>query len=164
MKITSEADALYQAFDKHSPFQDASECSGCPIICSREWNVHWLLDIEVQHLSELQIKKRGNAYFFKDGRCAKFNNMCSIYQKRPFECRINPLSIYEIDDELCWIVYEICQRIKTGGVEFIQKLEKVSRDLELYLTPDILENFRRISRVIRETEPLESYMVLRRVG
>jgi Fe-S-cluster containining protein len=45
-----------------------------------------------------------------DGSCVFLDDSfkCSIYSHRPFECRIFPFDIKEINGKLHWIVWQVC--------------------------------------------------------
>ncbi len=156
MELSKQAKELYNVFDKYSPFDNPNGCKGCPILCARKRNVHWLLDCELQHLKKiLPISKTKNSYFFEGGLCSQLGNgKCRIYENRPFECRLNPLSIYEINGELYWIVYNECPRIQKGGEEFIKKLSEFADRIEPHLNKKIKDNFKEISAAIKKFEPL----------
>lgn len=145
---------LYAAFDRHSPFSSPEECEGCPVICARKRNVRWLLPEEVHHLrDELNISKTGNAYFFDGGPCPNFEEgKCKIYEKRPLQCRLNPLTIHEVEGELCWAAYKICHRFDRE-INLHETLLKLAEKIEHHIGEERRGHFREISSAIRKFDP-----------
>lgn len=161
---------LYKAIDESHFFDHFTECSTCPILCARKKNIHWLLTVESEQLKNLlPVSKVKNAHFFEGGLCPLLNNKrCSIYNNRPLECRLNPISIYEIDGSLYWILYKICPAVKhaTDLDEFIMGCKNFINKLEPQITPGIQDEFRQISRAIKTFDPLVheiDFIVLRRL-
>jgi len=58
-------------------------------------------------LKRLDLEKIGTKL---DGSCVLLDNLgkCSYYENRPFECRIFPLDIQEINGDLSWVVWNAC--------------------------------------------------------
>ena len=86
---------------------------------------------------------------------------CTIYDHRPFDCKIYPFDIYKIDDEYRWIVYS-CNpdSDRKWSEELLDKFEK-----EL-LTPNMVEYLVAFSSLERfdDTKQITyEYAVLRKV-
>jgi len=164
---TKMAKELYEVFNAQSPFDNPDACSGCHVQCSRRQNARWLLDAEVPHLKGvLPVVEIKGASFFEGGSCPQFSGTgCKVYEKRPLECRLNPLSVYEIDGKLYWILYGICPRVGREGEAFIKKLLSLADKMEPHFTEEIKENFRRISRAIKTFDPFkeDEFRVLREI-
>ncbi|MGI0027318.1 MAG: EamA family transporter [Nitrosopumilaceae archaeon] len=86
---------------------------------------------------------------------------CSIYNHRPFDCRIYPFDIYLIDGKYHWIVYSCNPESNWQWSEdYLQRLEEDSRFIE------IIENIKNYSD-LSEIKTLEyeiPYTVLREVN
>lgn len=116
---------LYSIIEKNSIFTEKELCGTCPRLCVREQKWHWLLPEEAEKLKDkMQIENKFGAFFFPGGRCPLLKNTdCSIYEERPLECRLSPLSLYYVDGKLFWIIDIECpyfkniKRIKYFGIE-----------------------------------------------
>jgi len=162
---------LYKAIDGSHFFDHFKKCSTCPVLCARKKNIHWLLTVEAEELKNLfSISKVKNAHFFEGGLCPLLKNKrCSIYQNRPLECRLNPISIYEIGGHLYWILYKICPAVKHANDldDFIVECKNFINKLEPHITPEMQIEFREISRDIKTFDPLvheKDFILLRRLG
>jgi len=147
---------LYEAINEQKIFDNFDECTECPVVCSRKQNIHWLLPEEAGRLKEfMKVTKIGDAYFFEGGLCPLLKDKhCSIYSDRPLECRLNPLSIYEIEGDLYWIVYLECPIMKKRGKEFIEKLKMGIKSISPFITRSMKGEFRKISKAIKSFDPL----------
>ena len=78
-------------------------CIPCKNWCCRNENPF----ASKSELNKLKVKKITTK---KDGSCIFLNNSkgCNSYKNRPFECRIFPLDIQEINGDLFWVVWNIC--------------------------------------------------------
>jgi len=119
---------------------------------------HWLLPDEVENMSNyLGIKKIGNAHFFNDGECPQFANLsCSIYQIRPLECRLSPISIYTIGNQLHWILDISCPyyRHYKENEEFWKKIHTFVDNIRPFITDKFMADLRNISQSINSVRPL----------
>ena len=75
-------------------------------------------------------KSDKNCIFLKD-------NKCSIYQKRPLNCKMFPIDIKRINDKLYWINLDFCkipENIESNLNKFENALLKIPRkELDLYV-------------------------------
>lgn len=87
---------------------------------------------------------------------------CTIYEGRPFECRIFPFDIYKIDGNLTWVVYTCNSELDwTWSEEILVKFEK---DL---LTSDIIKHlnaFMDLERIQDDAGETYDYKILRKVN
>lgn len=90
------------------------------------------------------------------------NNFCSIYENRPFDCRMYPFDIIWINDAYHWIIYSCSPNGDWGWVEqYLQKLEKDSQFGEVIKNRNI---FRLVSiDYMRTSTKVPSFVVLRKV-
>jgi hypothetical protein len=75
-------------------------------------------------LKKLKIEKISSK---EDGSCVFLDrsNACVKYALRPFECRIFPFDILEIDGRLAWVVWENCPAVaKLDVYEIVSSFEK----------------------------------------
>ncbi len=87
-------------------------CKGCQVNCCRRFYAV-LLDEEVREFKNVakRIKtKYGVVYTLGDpngGVCPYLNSdgLCSVYPKRPFDCRLWPLMIHYDEDRSEFIIY-----------------------------------------------------------
>ena len=72
----------------------------------------------------MEEKKKYNLEY--NGRCGKFDNdKCSIYNLRPVDCRIFPITIYKVKDKFYWGLSLNCQLSSTIDVD--KELEVIER-------------------------------------
>ena len=94
-------------------------CTLCKFWCCRE---------EKPYASKEELKKLGVDTITTnlDGSCMFLKNKkCEIYPNRPFECRIFPFDIHEIDGKLVWVCWETCHAYPFLNIEeFINFFEK----------------------------------------
>lgn len=147
---------LYKAIKEQGMFEGFSECETCHVLCSRKQNIHWLLKEEAERLKEkMRISKIRDAYFFEGGLCPLLKDKrCSIYERRPLECRLNPVSIYEIDGKLYWILYTECPVVQRRKNLLMKKLKGCLKKINPFVDEEIREEFRRISEAIKSFDPL----------
>ena len=148
---------LYEVIKEQGMFEGFEECESCIVRCSRKQNIHWLLPEETIRLRGFMgAKKISGAYFFNGGLCSLLAEKgCGIYLTRPLECRLNPLSIYEIDSELYWILYTECPVVKNKGTKrFIERLKPGIERVSPFITPELREEFTKISKAIKSFDPL----------
>ncbi|MDE1724494.1 MAG: YkgJ family cysteine cluster protein [Thaumarchaeota archaeon] len=90
------------------------------------------------------------------------NNFCSIYENRPFDCRMYPFDIIWINDAYHWIVYTCSPNSDWGWAEqYLQKLEKDSQFEEVMENREI---FRLVTiDYISALTQVPSFAVLRKV-
>jgi len=104
----------------------------------------------------LLLKKyKNNCIFLK-------NDMCQIYDKRPFNCKMFPFDIKKIDDKLYWGLVDFCNTpvdIEKKLVELEKILYKLSQEeIELYINytksiDDFKNNNFKILREVKMNHP-----------
>jgi len=87
-------------------------CVPCKNWCCRGENPFVSADEAVQ----LDLEKIGAK---NDGSCVLLDDSgkCKRYENRPFECRIFPLDVREIEKELYWIVWDVCPAVSNLNCE-----------------------------------------------
>lgn len=121
-------------------------CCNCnridmPIILPSE--VQKIESISRQSTDAFAIKKTNNLYRMRrkenkeENGCIFFvNNMCSIYDHRPIDCRLFPFDFKEIDGEY-WLIYyneiEICKALPTDGEEIKDYAHNIRPLLDMLL-------------------------------
>ncbi|MCF7810439.1 YkgJ family cysteine cluster protein [bacterium] len=152
-------DLLYKRIESSTIFTSKEICKNCNSLCSRDWRWHWLLPDEAKKLSAyFDIKVIDKAHFFNDGLCPNlFNTECSIYERRPLECRLSPISIYQISRKLHWIFdlncnYLNCYRLES---DFKNRILNHISSLEKYFTEMDLNDISKISNVINKIQPFK---------
>lgn len=152
-----ELTGLYKVINELRMFEDFEECKDCPVLCARKQNIHWLLPQEAEKLrGPMNVTKINDAHFFDGGLCPLLKEKhCSIYSERPLECRLNPLSVHEIEGELYWILYLECPIVKKRPKEeFIERLKLGITIITPFITEELKGEFRKISKAIKSFEPL----------
>jgi Fe-S-cluster containining protein len=161
MNFAQEAEIkkLYQIIEKTGLFKNFPECKGCAIACIVKKNVTWLSNVEAKKSRNLlKISKEGKSYFFEAQPCPLLSKekRCTIYKERPFECRVNPLTIYEIDGDLWWVLYTECPIV--GKAKDLSKVISMAKEfikqIEPYVTQNIRNELRQKSSDIRKFDPL----------
>ena len=121
----------------------------------------WLKDIIIQNKPIKVIKKKSNSKIctFWDEEKSR----CSIYENRPFECRMFPFDIYKIDGKFHWVVYSCNSESDWNWSE--DYLTMLENDKSF---PDILDNISYFADTVQmdalEKEQKISYTVLREVS
>jgi len=93
-------------------------CIPCNSGCCHNENP-FASDIELKKLNVKKINQK------EDGSCIFQNKSgnCTVYEERPFECRIFPLDIMEINNKLYWVIWDICSA--TEGINYNNILENI---------------------------------------
>lgn len=71
----------------------------------------WCCKGEEPYASKQELIKLGVEKIIQkeDSSCMFLQNgKCSVYYDRPFECRIFPFDIKDIENKLYWIIWDIC--------------------------------------------------------
>ena len=156
--IENELDDLYSIIEKNSIFIEKKLCKTCPKLCAREQKWHWLLPEEAERLkNEMKIENKFGAFFFPGGRCSSLKNTdCSIYEERPLECRLSPLSLYFTNGKLFWIIDIGCPYFKKYKTEekFWRETNNFISKIEPYFTKKIIKDLINISKAIQKFDPL----------
>lgn len=87
--------------------------------------------------------------------------VCTIYEHRPFDCKVYPFDIYKINDEYVWIVYSCNPESNWEWSEDL--LDRFERTL---LNPDMISYIDAFSSLERLENPNSidyEYQVLRKV-
>jgi len=121
----------------------------------------YLEEIIIQNKPVKRIKKKpnSNACTFWDEE----KRMCSIYNKRPFECRMFPFDINPIDGKFYWIIFSCNPDSDWKWTE--EYLTMMENDKSF---PDILDNISLFADMIQkdvlDKEQEILYTVLREVS
>src|SRR5689334_20873206 len=92
------------------------ECETCRL-CEENVGLVYLIGDEAQRIPKLQLPilttSHGVNYLGRttDGWCCSFNpdsNTCKIYEDRPICCRIYPLDLMRINNEVWWVIHSEC--------------------------------------------------------
>jgi Fe-S-cluster containining protein len=67
------------------------------------------------------------------------NGMCRVYALRPFECRIFPFDVLNIEGSLTWVLWEACPA--HGLLDPEEYLEHLEHDLVASLPDGYLESY-----------------------
>ncbi len=110
-----------------SELENNNICKNCKFGCC-EKSTPFLLKNERQNYS-IKFKNKCNYLI---------NSKCSIYKKRPIDCRIFPISLKKFKNKFYWILVKNCPLSKKINlqkeIEFIEKvyLSKIKKELEDY--------------------------------
>jgi len=92
----------------------------------------------------------------------KEKKFCSIYEDRPFDCRMFPFDIDWIDNQYHWIVYSCNPNSDWSWTE--QHLKKLEQDPQFIEVMKNREYFRLTSKNYVDTRKEPPYIVLRKVA
>jgi Fe-S-cluster containining protein len=116
-------------------------------------------DIQVAELSVKSLKKKKNST-----NCILWDeetNKCTIYEQRPFDCRMFPFDIMKIDGEYRWIVFSCNPDSNWKWTE--EYLDKLEQDPAF---SEIIENIETFHHTLEtefsEEHPLP-YIILRKI-
>lgn len=114
--------------------------------------------IDNQHIKVIKKANNSKSCIFLNSE----NNFCSIYENRPFDCKMYPFDIIWINDTYHWIVYSCSPNGDWRWVEqYLQKLEQDSQFAEVMKNKEI---FRLVSiDYISIATKVPSFTVLREV-
>lgn len=149
---------LYNVIEDNTIFNEKKLCKNCPILCSRDKKWHWLLSKEAERLKEkMEIEKQYDSFFFDDGLCPLLiNTKCSIYSDRPLECRLSPISLNYLMNNIFWIIDIECPyylKYKNNSI-FWEKINLFISTIESYFTKEIIDEIIKISVSIDRFDPL----------
>ena len=116
-------------------------------------------EIKVSNVLVKSLKKKNNSdeCIFWDGQTKK----CSVYDKRPFDCKMFPFDIMKIDGELMWIVFSCNPKSDWSWTEdYLLKLENDKNFVEIIKNIEIFQHTLETER--SKDHPLP-YTALRKV-
>jgi len=149
---------LYTKIQKNTIFTEKEICESCPVLCSREQKWHWLLSEEAKRLKDkMRIENKSGVFFFKGGKCLLLKSKCcSIYEDRPLECMLSPLSFHYKDGKLFWIIDIGCPYFKKyrDNKLFWNKVNDFISKIEPYFAEEIIKELIEISKTINNFDPL----------
>lgn len=98
-------------------------CAACKAKCCKNEKPY----ASKEELAELGVAEISQK---EDGYCIFLKrNRCSVYDKRPFECRIFPFNTEKRNGKIVWVLYSTCPAAKHLDAEkFIDNLEKELSD------------------------------------
>ena len=122
-------------------------------------NNHFVEELIIKSKPFKTIRKKGNsnACIFWDEK----TNFCSIYEHRPYDCRMFPFDIEWINNEYRWIVYSCNPNSDWAWCE--QHLEKLESDPQFDEIMKNVEFFRLASNDYVDESKEPTYVVLRQV-
>lgn len=114
-------------------------------------------EVLINNIKGYALKKKENSE-----QCIFWNNSegCTIYQNRPFDCKLFPFDIYKINGQYIWVVYSCNEKADWKWSE--QILEKLERDV---ITKDVIDHLDAFSDLGRldASDKSYSYIKLREV-
>jgi len=116
------------------------------------------LMIDNKPLKIIKKKENSNTCILWDEK----KNACSIYEHRPYDCRMFPFDIDWVDDEYRWIIYSCNPDSDWTWCE--QHLRKLESDPQF---PEVMENaefFRMTSKNYVDVSTEPPYAILRKVN
>jgi Fe-S-cluster containining protein len=134
---------IYKIFDDI----DFEECYDCVNKCCHS---PWFLKEEQEANKELLKEKYENSVsFLESSKGCKFavNNRCQIYKKRPLDCRLFPLDLFEEDGEYWWIIFKNCSKYS----EISKKLIPLIPTIENLFDENIFKQYQRSIAIAKET-------------
>jgi len=158
-KLYAELDALYQGI--------GSVCQNCQYhICE---GYVWLLENEVDLLLNIDVpivEINDTSFFihsFKEENgvmkieepkppCRlRKNGFCSIYNNRPFSCRLYPVNLMIDNDDLVIVLHEDCAYSRTLKGEcrrqFFDDILKIFSKIPISLLNEIVESYQRVDNL-----------------
>jgi Fe-S-cluster containining protein len=117
-------------------------------------------DIIIENKSIKTIKRKHNSntcVFWDEGK-----KLCSIYEDRPFDCRMFPFDIDWVNNEYHWIVYSCNPNSDWSWCE--QHLKKLEDDPQFVEVMKNIDFFRLTSKNYVDTSKEPPYAVLRKVN
>ena len=123
-------------------------------------NNNFLQDLVVDNKLIKIIKKKDNSntcIFWDEEK-----KLCSIYESRPYDCRMFPFDIDWVDNEYHWIVYSCNKNSDWAWCdEYLKKLESDPQFDEIMKHK---ENFRLTSKNYVDPQTESPYAILRKVN
>lgn len=114
--------------------------------------------IKDKPLKILKKKQNSNSCILWDEK----QNFCSIYENRPFDCRMFPFDIDWVEGEFHWIVYSCNPNSDWSWTE--QHLEKLESDPQFNEVMRHAEYFRMTSKDYVDVSTEPPYSILRKVN
>jgi Fe-S-cluster containining protein len=107
--------SISDLYDVLHPLASQPECQTCRL-CEEHVGLVYLLEDEASKLGNpsLPILTAAQDQYLgrtRDGWCCAFdneNNACKIYDSRPLCCRIYPLDLMVVDEEIWWVIHSEC--------------------------------------------------------
>lgn len=109
-------------------------CTSCKSWCCHNENPF----ASKNELNLLEVTKISTK---RDSSCTFLNKSCecNVYMNRPFECRIFPFDIQEINGNLFWVVWNICPA--TAKLNFEKMLDLFEREFTKIWTYDYIRKY-----------------------
>jgi Fe-S-cluster containining protein len=147
-------------------------------LCEENIGLVYLLGTEHKEISKLgipvAITSRDAQYIGRtpQGCCAAFddaNNACAIYENRPLCCRLYPLDLVSINDELWWVIHSQCPIAQRFFIERkLDILAAMTVAIEKTIGQELLRRWLNSDRMSQNIESFSSTsprtMTLRRFG
>ena len=113
--------------------------------------------INGESIKIIRKKENSNECIFWDNNA----NFCSIYENRPYDCRMFPFDIDWVDGEFRWIIYSCNPNSDWSWTE--QHIEKLESDPQFNEVMRHAKYFRLTSKDYVDTTKEPPYTVLRKV-
>lgn len=141
---------LHLLYEILQPLTSQPECQTCKL-CEENIGLVYLLSTEHKQISKLDIPiaitSRGAKYIARtpQGCCAAFNdanNTCTIYERRPLCCRLYPLDLITVNDEIWWVIHSECPIATRFLVERkLELLAAMTVTIEKAMGRELLQNW-----------------------
>ena len=121
---------------------------------------NFIKDVRIENKSIKTIKRKENSnicVFWDEGK-----KQCSIYENRPFDCRMFPFDIDWVDNEYHWLIYSCNPSSDWSWCE--QHLKKLEEDPQFEEVMKNMEFFRLTSKGYVDTSKEPPYAILRQVN
>ena len=103
---------------KEFDFDFKEYCIGCGWCCQGESPYASKEELKKYNAEGINKKENESCRFLKNG-------LCSIYSKRPFDCRIFPIDLKRIHEKIMWILWENCPAAAHMNIDkFLEYIEK----------------------------------------
>lgn len=100
-------------------FDFLPHCTACQTWCCKGENPYATKkELAVLGLDRIGTNPNGTCELLQDGKCSR-------YEERPFECRVFPFDILELDGKLTWVLWNACGLSKVfDGRKKVDEVEK----------------------------------------
>jgi len=107
-------------------------CIPCANWCCKGEAV-FFSDAEKQKIDLCLRKKENECDFLED------SGSCSIYSKRPFECRIFPYDVLSLDGELNWVLWNVCPA--SAELDAQSEIDRLEREISRVYSLEYVKSY-----------------------
>lgn len=145
---------VYKELDRIKPLCKGKGCFCC--------TPPWVLEEELKYFDKVTLKN--SLYFLPGGKTCGFydGGSCSVYEKRPLDCRLFPFDLFEKDGDLFVGIYTLCPTYK----ELIVNNSELVIEVIKSFNENILKQFIRQINIlgdIYEPSAIENYCLLEKI-